>query len=117
MDATHREFLQLLTSVSEAEPAEFDARFAALLEHTSAHFAAEEALMAATGFPAINEHRGEHARVLGELAHFRARAAAGSTALLKVYVRERLPEWFMLHLQTIDAVTAAYVRRVTETGG
>lgn len=115
MDATHREFLLLLASVAEAEPAAFGARLDALLEHTRAHFAAEEALMAATMFSAINEHKGEHIRVLSELAHLRAKLASGRAALLHAYVREQLPEWFLLHLQTMDAVTAAHVRRVRQT--
>ena len=114
MDATHRVSLQLLAAVAEADLAAFCERFDDFLNHTREHFAAEEALMEETMFPLINEHKAEHARVLNELARFRASAASGRTALPQAYVREQLPEWFTLHLQTIDAVTAAHVRNMRQ---
>lgn len=115
MDATHREFLERLAALAEATPEQLAERFDVLLAHTRDHFAAEEALMAETTFPAINEHKAEHARVLTELTHFGASAAAGRLPLLRAYVREQLPDWFMLHLLTMDTATAAHVRRVLGT--
>jgi hemerythrin len=114
MDATHREFLELLAALAaaEAEAGQFMERLDALLEHTRAHFAAEEVLMAETRFPAIGEHQAEHARVLNELGRLRAGADAGRLPLLRAYLQQ-LPDWFMLHLLTMDSATAAHIRRVT----
>jgi hemerythrin-like metal-binding protein len=110
MDTTHREFLDLAARLARADDAAFPALFKELLEHTRLHFAQEGRLMRACAFPATGEHEGEHARVLGELLRFRRAVARGRIALARAYVRQGLPEWFSLHLATMDSALAAYYR-------
>ena len=81
----------------------------ALLAHTRAHFAREDAIMVESGFPPYPVHQGEHARVLAgmeaEVEAFRARGDAGR---LWAYLTQAVPEWFVQHIQTMDAITAQF---------
>jgi hemerythrin-like metal-binding protein len=111
MDATHRDFVALASRLAQADDAAFAALFGQLLDHTRGHFAAEDAKMRATRFPALGEHVGEHQRVLGELRAFNRSVQAGRQRMARAYVRESLPEWFALHLATMDSALAAHLRR------
>lgn len=109
MDATHREFVELVEALSVASDDEFPALFSRLGEHTRTHFENEGRLMKANRFPAIGEHHNEHLRVLGELAHFSRAMARGRIALARQYVAG-LPEWFEAHLATMDSALAACIK-------
>lgn len=115
MDATHREFVDLLAVLSAADDGAFPALFAQLAEHTRRHFEAEGKLMKACRFPAIGEHHSEHLRVLGELAHFGRSAAAGRLGLARNYVAS-LPGWFATHLATMDAALAGCLKKAALEG-
>jgi len=110
MDRIHKEFLDLHARLLQARGPEFSQRFTALLDHTREHFATEEADMAASGFPATAEHRADHQRLLGELERFARRIGAGSTVMAKAWISERLPEWFELHVLSMDSALAAHLK-------
>lgn len=111
MDRTHTEFIDLVNRLCRADKTHFVDLFIDLLEHTENHFAAENASMQASGFPAIHEHMEEHWRVLGEMSRIANRVAGGSLLLGRAYVRDSLPEWFRLHLLTMDSALAAHMQR------
>ena len=111
MDQTHREFIDLLNQAYTAPPETFGEGFAALAAHTEAHFANDDRLMAACRFPPIQEHQGEHRKVLAEMRHFAARAAAGNPALARRYLCEGLSCWFVQHAATMDSALAGHVKR------
>jgi hemerythrin len=82
----------------------------ALLAHTREHFAREDAVMLETGFPPYPVHQGEHARVLaGMQAEVEAFRAGGDAGRLWTYLTQAVPEWFVQHIETMDAVTAQFV--------
>lgn len=108
IDADHEEFVDQLNAAVAATDAEFPAAFAALAEHTRAHFAREEALMDQVGFFATEVHKGEHRRVLAEVEHFAGHLARGNLPFVRAYVAERLPDWFLQHRNTMDQATAAF---------
>ena len=110
MDATHREFVALADQLLAAGDDEFPALFATLREHTLRHFEHERTLMKACRFPAIGEHESEHMRVLGELAHFASGLKRGRLAMAREYARS-LPQWFAMHLATMDAALAGCLKR------
>ncbi|THF64677.1 hemerythrin [Pseudothauera nasutitermitis] len=114
MDDTHREFVALAAALATADNEHFPALYAELFEHTRAHFAAEDARMRATRFPAIGEHTNEHQRVLGELMAFNRSVQAGRLQLARAYVCESLPGWFDLHLSTMDSALAAHLKRMND---
>lgn len=116
MDAAHREFIELVNALVECPDGEFAERFKALMNHTRAHFAAEEELMLKSGFPALGEHSGEHARVLGELMQFGKGIGRGRVFLARSYIQSGIPEWFALHLATMDAALAAHLNKVRAEG-
>jgi hemerythrin len=119
VNADHREEARLLNVLAEALAAHQAgqggrepvlAAFEAVLTHTREHFAREEAAMQRTGFPPYPVHRGEHERVLAELAaEAEAFSASGDLARLERYVRRAVPEWFKTHILTMDLVTARFV--------
>jgi len=113
MDATHREFVDLVAAAIAAPDGEFPALYGELREHTRRHFEDEAKLMRRCRFPAIGEHESEHLRVLGELAQFARGVATGRIALARAYVRD-LPTWFSQHLATMDSALAACVKRAEQ---
>lgn len=110
MDSTHKEFINLLDLVSDADKHDFSQRLAELVAHTQAHFTQEEKLMQETQFPAYSEHRDEHQRILGELMQFKKRAEKGQISFARRYIVERLPEWFKLHAASMDSALAAHLK-------
>lgn len=109
MDATHREFIELVNRLQGTDKAGFMELFAALVEHTHAHFTAENESMEEYGFPAIAEHRSEHQRVLGELDRLAEKVRQGKTQLARAWVRDGLPDWFALHATSMDSALAAHL--------
>lgn len=116
MDSTHREFADLVNRLAAGSKADFASLFPELVSHTREHFAAEERLMEQCGFPAIAEHRGEHARVLGELERFAVQVEAGKSQLARAYVVEQIPQWFDLHAATMDSALAACLKGIFSKG-
>lgn len=111
MDDTHREFVELTHQLHTADKSLFKPLFAQLLAHTEAHFAAEDALMHESGFPALGEHTGEHRRVLGELSRLNRKVQGNSILMARAYVSEQLPAWFRLHAVTMDSALAAHLKK------
>jgi hemerythrin-like metal-binding protein len=110
MDGTHREFVDLVNRLGDADKPGFMALFKALTVHTQHHFDAEERMMEASAFPALREHKDEHLRVLGELERFGQRVATGSILMGRAYVTQQLPKWFDLHAVTMDSALAAHLK-------
>lgn len=114
MDEAHYEFIDQLNQLADASGHDFDHKFLALVEHVTNHFADEKALMEASGFPAITEHVDEHQRILGELNQLKRKVTKGAKKLARAYIKERLPEWFHLHLATMDSALAAHTKLGTD---
>lgn len=110
MDARHQEFTGLHQKLMESGREDFATHFEALYEETKEHFAEEESWMESIGHSAIAEHKAEHEKVLGELYQFLQKSKAGNTLMAKAYAKERLPEWFDLHLSTMDSALAAAMK-------
>ena len=110
MDDTHREFVELVNQLDNADDQTFIPLFEQLIKHTSSHFAAENEKMQECGFPAIREHTEEHLRVLGDLERFGKRVAAGNIAMGRAYVTQQLPDWFDLHARTMDSALAHHLK-------
>lgn len=110
MDATHREFVNLVNAAAMAVAEDVPIFFATLVRHTEEHFAREAALMESTNCPSKAEHLAEHKKVLGEMAMVARSLSKGRTSFARAYVSERLPEWFFLHAATMDSALAAHLR-------
>jgi hemerythrin-like metal-binding protein len=115
MDATHEEFVSLLSAAELALAQSREAALAAyqqLVEHTVGHFAQEDRWMAATGFAPENCHTFQHAQVLG-LMHEVTRVARddGDFGPLERVLPE-LAGWFRAHAQSMDAALAAHLQQI-----
>jgi hemerythrin len=115
MDETHREFVELVNRLGEADKKAFIPLFEELFQHTQAHFAAESRLMEESRFPARREHEDDHQRVLGDINRFAARTTAGSTLMARAYLTQQLPDWFNLHALTMDSALAAHLKQSSAT--
>lgn len=111
MDDTHREFVALMAAVEAAPDDAQGHAWNALVVHTEAHFAQEDAWMAATRFAAGNCHSVQHQVVLQVMREGAALAAQGDRQVLRVLAVE-LGQWFAQHAQTADAALALHLRRV-----
>jgi hemerythrin len=115
----HREEARLLNELAEAIEAlragrgDHEAvvqRFQVLFDHTREHFAREESAMQESGFPPYPVHKGEHERVLAELAgEGRTFGRTGDAERLWTYVSKAVPAWFVNHIVTMDLMTARFV--------
>jgi len=115
MDATHREFAALVNRLAASADADFPALFEQLVEHCGRHFTHEGSLMRISRFPALNEHEGEHHRIFGDLVQMRRAVQRGRLMLPRAFVKQGLQDWFLLHLNTMDAALAAHLKRVGES--
>jgi hemerythrin len=109
IDNDHDEFINLLNTLDSAANVDFPALFQQLYEHTEQHFDRENQLMKQFAYPGEIEHKGEHQRVLGEFKQFKTRVDKGMIAFGRSFVRERLPQWFGLHVTTMDTALAAHI--------
>src|SRR5512133_1719268 len=92
IDRQHREIYRRLAALVEAmesgNAVDVGALFDHLGEHVSSHFAAEEAVMAATRYPGAAVHAAAHARFAREYRELRALfEAAGPTRGILVKTR------------------------------
>ncbi|MCD2452380.1 hemerythrin family protein [Methylicorpusculum oleiharenae] len=110
IDTDHQAFVGLLNQLDVASNADFPLLFKALFEHTEQHFDRENQLMKEHGFPARAEHMGEHQRVVGEFKQFQSRIDKGMVAFGRAFVKDRLPQWFQLHVTTMDSALAAHIK-------
>ena len=78
---------------------------AELTDYTLTHFAREEALMKASGFPGLQDHRFEHELIsyrLRNLQHQASSKLAGLAEELEIF----LDRWLARHILTSDAQVA-----------
>lgn len=109
MDRDHIDSVALLQAACDAPAGELRAPFAVFAKHLREHFARENALMTQHGFFALHCHKDEHARVLNVVAAMEAELEEGKEDRARLYVTEHFPDWFHIHLATMDRVTADFL--------
>ncbi|MEI6985502.1 MAG: hemerythrin domain-containing protein [Rhodospirillaceae bacterium] len=112
MDHDHQEMFVVLNSLSSADDEHFLALFDELVRLMSAHFERENELMVKHNFFAYHCHNGEHEAVLTEVRALREQAAAGSFGGARSYVESVVGPWFLNHRNTMDFVTAQFLKSV-----
>jgi hemerythrin-like metal-binding protein len=115
IDNDHDEFISLLNKLDAADNTNFPALFQQLYEQTEQHFERENQLMEQFSFPGETEHKGEHQRVLGEFKQFKSRVDKGLIAFGRSFVKDRLPQWFGLHVTTMDSALVAHINKQSQT--
>ncbi len=114
-DEDHKEAVVLMNAMQTCCDEDLPGIFTKHIEHIKAHFAREENMMERTGFFALKAHREEHKRILHELQAMQTRLAVEDFAVVRKYVQEDLPNWFLTHLDTMDMVIAHVAKRAGES--
>lgn len=109
MDATHREFVDMVDQMLGCTNNELADKLAELLEHTRDHFEQENRWMAECQFPPMAIHVGEHERVMGTLQQSLLMAKQGDPAPARE-VLGQLPTWFAKHAASMDNALAMHMK-------
>lgn len=123
MNATHREEVELVNALGallesglrgQVDEPGISGALDAWVQHTRQHFERENQLMQEYGFPALPVHRGEHVRMLDIIeSQQRHWLESRQVEPLAAFVFRQWLEWFNLHVNTMDRVTAAFVSQRT----
>jgi hemerythrin len=76
---------------------------ARLLDFTSVHFLTEELLMQHYGYPKLDGHKAEHARLLERAAEISKKIGSGEGAAL-----DELRKWLVDHIRSMDQAFALW---------
>ncbi len=127
MNAVHYEDVDLINhlfeallayekNVNDTNAIEVESAFEAWILHTVAHFQKEEEQMRSTQFPPYPMHKGVHdANLLLLRQLFASWQKSREIQPLKIYLIEELPMWLTQHIQTMDTVTARYLKTAIST--
>lgn len=122
MNATHQEDKDIINALyelivayehspSQALKESINSKYEEWFEHTIHHFRAEEQKMQALNFPPYMFHKGEHDRALSTMqAIFMRWQKEERVVILKEYFEKELVQWLVVHIQTMDTVTANFFK-------
>ncbi len=116
IDAQHRELFarigQLLEASRNRRSREEVVRLLEFLgQYVIDHFAAEERIMAESGYPRVEGHRAEHVQFVKELEILRQELKSeGPTNLFVIRVGNRVTEWLRDHIYRTDRAVGAWLR-------
>jgi hemerythrin len=79
-----------------------------LVSYTRTHFAAEEDILAGSGYPDLARHRAEHARLLEQVDQFQKDFAAGKTQI-SIDLMDFLQNWISNHILQTDSHYSNYL--------
>lgn len=119
MNNTHSEEVTLINALfteilayekNQNKTDTIDTMYQAWIEHTIEHFTAEEVEMIESEFPAYPIHKEAHDTALKQMHEvFNTWKETREIKVLKTYLIEVVPQWFMAHVSTMDAMTANYI--------
>ena len=81
-----------------------------LADYVESHFADEEALMRAKGFPQLGEHLAQHAKFRAQMASLTAiLSVQGPSIALLVETNQKVMAWLVEHIRKTDRALAAHL--------
>ncbi|HIC42767.1 MAG TPA: hypothetical protein EYO73_00270 [Sulfurimonas sp.] len=120
MQEIHENEIEILNAIDklaifydrgEATQEELVEKIDEYIEHVHKHFANEERLMQEYNFPSYDMHKTAHAMFLEELDNaIKYWKRYEDINKITNFIR-RTPEWIVLHVNTVDAPTAAYLAK------
>jgi hemerythrin len=121
LDSDHRILIDLLAQLHDATDTGqsrdvVGTVLAALSEYAEHHFHREEAIMAAAGYPGLDEHKAEHRRLETHVRDICGRYRAGERGALSDSVVELLKNWLTQHIQVSDNSYRPWVERAGDGG-
>ena len=106
MDADHARLEQTIRQAASATDDSLPTLHAEFVRELAAHFAREEELMQACGFPGLHCHLAQH-KLLVEEAR---RGPAGNPEALRKLIGVDIAQLVESHVLTLDSITAAFIR-------
>ncbi len=105
-DEEHKQLMNLINQLHDAMKAGQGKQVIGdvlngLIEYTRRHFAAEDRLMKAQGYPGYENHKKEHNQLTMTVMDFQKGFAEGS-AILSQTVMTFLRDWLTNHIQGVD---------------
>lgn len=88
-----------------------DTHYQKWFEHTIEHFKGEKVQMQEKNFPPYAFHKSEHDNALQKMnLVFEQWQKSQDVQGLKQYFIEELPQWFIQHINSMDTVTASFLK-------
>ncbi len=112
MDATHREFVDMLASTELAAEENLLQSFTELIAHTESHFGGENQWMQDSAFGPGGCHTDEHDMILKVMREALRRGQVDNNLSLVRQLTSELAIWFDNHAKSMDAVLAMYLKEV-----
>lgn len=109
MDRAREEFIRLLTRVDEADNARLPSAWSELVECAAENFAREDVWMRATSHASQKDHAIQHRVVLSVMREGALQAGEGRLLQVREMARQ-LRDWYVKHVQTMDAALALHLR-------
>ena len=111
MDATHREFVEVVNAILSAPDVEVGPLLDKFAQHAEKHFGEEREWMKTTDFPAADCHIDEHEAVMTSVRLVIGVVAQGDFAEGRRLATE-LAKWFPGHADYMDAPLAQWMANV-----
>ncbi len=113
IDAQHAALIDLVNQLHQAmgrgdDRDTLDSIISELIEHTQAHFAYEEQLMAETEYPLYQSHKAAHEKLLQHISALAAQFRGGDL-LLSFAVMMDLKAWATIHIERSDLPLGVYL--------
>ena len=106
IDAQHQKLVALLNALYEAMQSGkgrlvVGPAVNGLIDYTKTHFATEERLMQAAGYPGLPAHKKQHDEFVAKVKEFQTQLESGQ-ASLTIQVSNFLKDWLINHIQNTD---------------
>ena len=108
MDETHREFVECVDTMLQADESDLSAALEAFADHARRHFGEEDQAMRETSYGSAGCHVDEHAAVLKSVDEVRAALALGRTHVVRSFA-QALADWFPQHATVMDMGLARWL--------
>ena len=115
MDATHKEFVDLVNALLVVNDADLPAALAAFVAHAESHFAQENEWMEKNDFPPRDCHIDEHNKVLESAHEVQLQLAQGDVAIVRELAKA-LMDWFPAHADYLDSALATWLVKRAHAG-
>lgn len=116
-DKEHKVLLEILNEMfiivrDEKGTSHLNATIDKLIQYTENHFASEEAAMEAIEYPALENHKAIHARLVKEVLQFKKQVDSGEEQATTFY--HFLRDWLLTHIVEEDMLYKPFLADATE---
>lgn len=118
LDSDHKRLIGLFNGLLQKGIADRDrddlrALLDELTDYTAGHFDREEEAMVRGAFPDLESHRDAHRYFTEEITKLKESFTSSDTVMLRIDLVLLLKDWFIEHIQTVDARYRPYVHTPT----